>query len=56
MPPNFMFKVKGVGRLMSYEEVICLSKKAQMNHIRVIDLQTQRNWTTNLATIVGKFK
>jgi hypothetical protein len=56
MKPNFMFKVHGVHRLITYEELMRIKASHSIHEVKVVDLQTQKNWNTSFATIARKFK
>jgi hypothetical protein len=56
MKNTIQFKIRGVDRLLTYEQLINCEKAKRLTRIRVIDLQTQRNWVTNFNTVVSKFK
>jgi ATP-dependent RNA circularization protein (DNA/RNA ligase family) len=50
-----MFKVKGIERLVSYEELVRMKMKYNINKVRIVDLRSQKNWVTDLRTIIEKF-
>lgn len=50
------FKIHGVNRLLTYEQLLAIEKTKRIERVRVIDIQTQRNWTTNFKTVLVKFK
>jgi len=56
MKNTFQFKVRGVNRLLTYEELMSCKKAEAVGRVRVIDLQTQRNWSTSLKNVMVKFK
>lgn len=49
-----LFKVKGIGKLMTLDE---LGKVAGINNrcIRVVDLKTQKNWLISYKVVLEKF-
>lgn len=51
-----MFKVKGVPRLITYEELMKMRSMMKITNVRVIDLKTQKNWNTNMKTVIDKFR
>lgn len=55
MSDNIKFKIRGVHYLLTYEQLIALEKNVSVNKVRVVDIQTQKNWETNFKTIVLKF-
>jgi len=56
MRNNIQFKVSGIDRLLTYEELIGCKAAMRVGWVRVIDLQTQRNWSTSYKNILVKFK
>ena len=56
MRNTIQFKVHGVDRLLTYEQLINLEKSKHFSKVRVVDTQTQRNWNTNFKTVLVKFK
>jgi hypothetical protein len=56
MNNTIKFKIHGVGKLLTYEELIALDRRSRINKVRVIDIQTQKNWTTNFKTVMLKFR
>ena len=53
---NTMFKVAGIPRLISYDELMAIQHNTKIRKVRVIDLKTQKNWSTNLKTVIEKFR
>jgi len=56
MKNTIQFKIRGVDKLLTYEQLINCKQAQRMNRIRVIDLQSQRNWITSFNNVVSKFK
>ena len=56
MNNNIQFKVRGVDRLLTYEQLIALESTRNVRTVRVIDIRTQRNWETNFKTVLDKFR
>ena len=56
MRDTIQFKVHGVSRLLTYEQLIALENQKHVGMVRVIDTRTQRNWSTNFKTVLVKFK
>jgi len=56
MTNTIQFKVHGVSRLLTYDQLIALDRQKKLGMVRVIDTRTQRNWTTNFKNVVVKFK
>ncbi len=56
MTYDYMFKVRGIPRLINLEELKGVGKKQQLNKILVVDLKSQRNYKTNFITILRKFE
>ena len=56
MKDAIQFKVRGVNRLLTYDQLLALEHSNRIGTVRVIDIQTQRNWSTNFKTVVAKFK
>jgi hypothetical protein len=56
MKNTLQFKVKGINRLLTYEELMSCKQSDAIGRVRVIDLQSQRNWSTSLKNVMVKFK
>ena len=56
MKNTIQFKVSGVDRLLTYEELKMCKEARRVKGIRVIDIRTQRNWVTSYKNILEKFK
>jgi hypothetical protein len=56
MRNTIQFKVHGINRLLTYEQLVALEQSKRIGRVRVIDTQTQRNWSTNFKTVLVKFK
>jgi len=56
MANKIQFKVRGVDRLLTYEQLVGCRQAEKVGRVRVIDLQTQRNWVTSFKNVVVKFK
>ena len=55
---DIFFKIRGVNRLISFEELQRIPNEQKMKPIEVIDLKnqrSQRNYCTNYRTILRKF-
>jgi len=50
------FKVRGVDRLLTYEQLVTLEAQRTIGRVRVIDTRTQKNWETNFKTVLDKFR
>jgi hypothetical protein len=56
MNNNIQFKVRGVDKLLTYEQLVAVGNVRAVRSVRVIDIRTQRNWETNLKTVLEKFR
>lgn len=56
MVNDIKFKIRGMKRLLTYDELMLLPSKGRINRVQVIDLKTQQNYTTGMVTIMRKFK
>jgi hypothetical protein len=56
MTNTIQFKVHGVSRLLTYDQLVALERQKHIGVVRVIDTRTQRNWNTNFKTVVVKFR
>ena len=57
MNNTIQFKIHGVDKLLTYEQLVAFEKqKRSIGRVRVIDTRTQRNWYTNFKTVLVKFK
>ena len=56
MRDTIQFKVHGVSRLLTYEQLVALEQQKRVGTVRVIDTQTQKNWSTNFKTVLVKFR
>ena len=50
------FKVHGINRLLTYDELIKLSNPGALGKITVVDLKRQHNYKTGIVTIMRKFR
>jgi len=56
MKNQIQFKVHGVNKLLTYDQLLALEHEHRIGTVRVIDTQTQHNWKTNFKTVVAKFR
>jgi hypothetical protein len=56
MTNNIQFKVRGVNRLLTYDQLVALEHQKHIGTVRVIDTRTQRNWDTSFKTVLVKFR
>lgn len=56
MADSIKFKLKGQSRLVTFDELLAMPIRQKCGRIRVVDLKSQRNYTTGFLTILRKFK
>lgn len=56
MNNTIKFKIHGIDRLLTYEQLAALESRGPLPRVRVIDTRTQRNWETNFKTVLDKFR
>lgn len=56
MVNDIKFKIRGIKKLLTFDELMKVPSKGKINRVQVIDLKTQQNYTTGMVTIMRKFK
>lgn len=56
MNNTIQFKIHGVNKLLTLEQLIAAEKIKRVGRVRVIDRVSQRNWATDFKTVLVKFK
>ena len=49
------FKIKSIPRLLTFNELVMIAKRANVGKVRVVDMKQKRSYKTDITTIIRKF-